>query len=154
MESERKERIKQKISEIKLQTDNKTKAKLELDKCVRITEKMETFSADCEDCDKYLNELEIYFEELPKRVKHLSKEDFATHHKKMQELTSHLQKTHHLIPENYYMSVYMSIGISIGLLFGLFLFDNIALGLPIGMILGIAIGTGLDRDAEKKGKTI
>lgn len=40
--------------------------------------------------------------------------------------------------------VYMSLGISIGLLFGL----------PFGMIIGMVIGIGLDKDAEKKGKTI
>src|SRR5699024_10644623 len=150
----RKEVLSQKISDVKLQADEKTIAKLELDKYLRIVEKMDTFCADCEDCDRYLNELEMYVEELSNRMNQLYKEDYADNQKQVQELTSHLQKTHHLIPENYYMSIFMSLGMGVGLPFGLLLFDNIALGLPIGMIFGIAIGVGMDADAMKKGKTI
>jgi hypothetical protein len=84
----------------------------------------------------------------------LSNEDFKSYKSLITKITDHLQKTHKLLSEDYYISIYMSIGMSLGLLFGMLVFDNIALGLPIGMSLGIAIGAGIDADNKKKGKTI
>lgn len=154
MQTERIDRIKNCIEEIVADVDEKTAAKLELDKCRRIVERVGSFSNGCEKCDEYLDELEEHFTEIQEQAHQLTKEDYKNHYKKTEYISSHLQKKHNLIPSGYYMSLYMSLGLSFGLLFGLLVFDNIALGLPIGMVLGMAIGTGLDMDAKKKGKTI
>lgn len=154
METERVERLHKKIEEIRLTVDEKAALKLELDKCIRIVKRLGSFSNDCEECQQHLNEFDNQLTEILERKGEITKDDFKEHYKTKEKITSHIQKQHKLIPEGYYMGVYMSLGISIGLLFGLLVFENIAIGLPFGMVIGMVIGMGLDKDAEKKGKTI
>lgn len=154
MENERVERLLKTIEEIRLSVDEKTTAKLELDKCIRIVKRLGSFSSDCEECQKHLNEFDNQLTEILERKDEPTKDDFKEHYTMKEKITSHIQKQHKLIPDGYYMGIYMSLGISIGLLFGLLVFENIAIGLPFGMVIGMVIGMGLDKDAKKKGKTI
>ena len=154
MKSEIVERLKMNMEEISQTVDEKTALKLELDKCKRIVKRFSSFSNDCDACQQHLLELDSQFVEILERMDQLDKKDFKEHYIMTENITSHLQEQHKLIPDGHYMSIYMTIGISIGLLFGLFVFDNIALGLPIGMVIGMMIGLGIDRDAKKNGKMI
>lgn len=154
MNPERVEELIKNIEEMKHDVDEKTATKLELDKYIRIIKRLDSFSTNCEECQKYLVELENHFENISSQVHQFTKEDYKNHNTKTNQVTSHLLKTHHLTSEHYYMTTFMSVGISLGIPLGLLLFDNVALGMPIGMSIGIAIGTGLDADAKKKGKII
>ena len=154
METNRKEKLQSLVEEIRYDVDEKTAAKLELDKCNRIIERLASFENDCELCQEYLGKIEDQLITINEKKESLTKHDIKEHYKVTEEISSHLQKEHKLVPSGYYMGLYMSIGMSFGLLFGLLLFDNVAIGLPLGMVIGMAIGTGKDSEVKKKGSVI
>lgn len=147
------EKIKMIINEVRRNENIKITSKLNLNKSERIVDKLGSLSNDCQICEQKLLELEDHLIHLEKKNQ-LQEFDFKHHSKLIRDVYSHLQKTHKLLPEGYYVSVFLSVGISIGVMFGLTIFDNIALGIPIGICIGMAIGSGLDADAKKNGKTI
>ncbi|WP_235991733.1 hypothetical protein [Metabacillus schmidteae] len=142
------------INELKATNNKKISAKLDLNKCERLADKLASLSKDCQDCEQQLKEFKDHIIQLNKKKDQIDKFDLKQHTQIIHQIYSHLQKQHKLLPEGYYMSIYMSIGISLGVVFGLTIFENIALGIPIGMCLGIAIGAGLDAEVKKKGNTI
>ncbi|WP_010280707.1 hypothetical protein [Bacillus timonensis] len=127
--------------------------KLDLNKCERVVQRLESFSASCVEYEQYQVKLKDHLIQLEANVDEMNT-DFNQHKKVIQCIVSHLQKEHKLVPEGMYLTLYMSIGMSLGMVFGFTVFDNLTLGLPIGMSMGIAIGAGLDADAKKKGNTI
>lgn len=141
------------IRKVKSAVSKESCKKLNLNKCERVVQRLASFSEDCADCQRYLLELKNHFIQLEANIDRV--DTVINQHKKLiNELVSHLQKKHKLVPEGMYLTLYMSIGMSLGIVFGLTIFENIGLGIPIGMSLGIAIGAGLDADAKKKGNTI
>ncbi|WP_226527043.1 hypothetical protein [Metabacillus niabensis] len=148
------EQIKATIKELRSIDNKKTTGKLGLNKCKRVAEKLDLLSENCQECEQQLLELKNRLIKLKADIDGLDKNNLKQHQQFIQQVCNHLQKTHKLLPEGYYVSIYMSIGMSLGVVFGLTIFDNIALGIPIGMCFGIAIGAGLDADVKKKGKTI
>jgi hypothetical protein len=142
------------IRALKRTVSKQTTTKLDLDKCERIVERLESFSASCEGCQQHLLEVKNHFTLLEVNVERIEETTFKQHRQLINHIISHLQKKHKLIAEGYYLAIFMSIGMSIGVAFGLTIFDNIGLGIPIGMCFGLAIGAGLDADAKKKGNTI
>jgi hypothetical protein len=154
MDSQRVDKLITILEEIKNTADNKIAAKLELDKCQRIIQKLSSFSSECAECNQHFIELEDHLIHLSNNINQLSEDELKIHNQIIGNISAHLQKQHKLITSGFYLSVYMSLGMSLGLVFGLLIFDNIALGLPLGMGIGVAIGAGLDEDAKKKGRTI
>lgn len=148
--------IQAELDKLKNRVGEKTAAKLELDKCSRIIQRLAEFSADCEECQQYFDELESHILQLLNQTKteELTKQDIKLHRKMVASITSHLMDKHKLVTSGYYMSIYLAFGLSMGLVFGMLLFDNMPLGMPLGMAMGIAIGSGLDADAKKKGKVL
>lgn len=127
---------------------------LNIDKCERVIEKLDSFSTNCEECQAQLLELKNLFLHLKANGNQLGNNEYKQTKQLINNIVSHLQKKHKLLPEGYYLSIFMSVGISLGVVFGLTIFDNIGLGIPVGMTMGIAIGIAMDEDAKKKGKTI
>ncbi len=154
MENHRLDTINTILDEIRNTVDDQTATKLEIDKCKRILNRLNSFSPDCEECSQHFIDLETHIMELKEKGDNLTKEDSKNHHEKITSISSHLQKQHKLVTSGHYLSVFMSMGMSLGVVFGLLIFDNIALGLPFGMGIGVAIGAGLDEDAKKKGRTL
>ncbi|MCA1042536.1 hypothetical protein LCM00_23895 [Bacillus infantis] len=154
MDNQRVEDLNNILEEIREKADEKTAAKLELDKCKRIIQRLNSFSTDCEKCYQHFLGLENHLIQLNGKADHLTEDEIKHHKKLIDTISSHLQKQHKLVARGYYLALYMSIGISIGTALGLVVFDNLALGLPLGMCMGIAIGTGLDEGAKKKGMTL
>ena len=152
MDNRNDNQILEKISRLKDEIDDKLAKVLELDLLKQLTIRLQSF--DCAECANYLSELSGSIHYLDEKKNSLEKQDFKKHRKMIENMKTHLQKEHGLIPEGYYLSIYMSIGMSIGLIFGMIVFDNLALGLPIGLAIGVAIGSGIDADCKKKGKTI
>ena len=148
------EKLMEELSEFKANIDDKLAKNLDLELLERMVKRLNSFSQECEECNRKLSELERHISDLRSRNGQLSKEDFKQHNIILNNVKEHMQKAHNLVTEGYYMSVYMSLGMGMGLLFGMLLFDNIALGLPVGMSLGMAIGSGMDGEAKKKGRVL
>jgi vacuolar-type H+-ATPase subunit I/STV1 len=145
--------IKTNIAKLRSTISKELSKKLDLNKCERVVDKLDSFSASCEECQQHLVDLKNHFTQLEVNVDEIDKG--SKHHKQViQAIVAHLQKEHKLVPEGFYLSLYMSIGMSIGVVFGLTIIDNFALGISFGMSMGIALGAGLDADAKKKGNTI
>ncbi|MEW9110028.1 MAG: hypothetical protein AB2374_11815 [Cytobacillus gottheilii] len=144
------------LEELKNKVGEKIAAKLELDKYSRIIHRLAEFSADCEECRQYFDELESHLLQMVNqaKTKELTPQEIKVHRQMTANITSHLMKKHQLVPSGYYIGIYLALGISIGLVLGFLLFDNMPLGMPIGMAMGVAIGSGLDADAKKKGKVL
>jgi signal recognition particle GTPase len=142
------------INNFKNSLNNEAVKKLDLDLLERIIKRLISFSVECEECKKILGELESYINEIKNKQGNFEKDDYKQYNDKIQLIIAHLQKSHKLITEGYYLSVFMCLGLSIGLLFGLTIFDNIGIGMPIGMALGVAVGASVDADTKKKGLVI
>ncbi|MCT1904864.1 hypothetical protein [Oceanobacillus sojae] len=153
MVSQRADKLTTKIEDLRNSLGEKIAAKLELDKCNRLVQRLHKLSSECEKCYQYFIDFEKHITELTDKSDQLTKNDFKQHSQKLENISAHLLKEHKLVSKDYYLSIYMSLGLTIGLIFGL-LFDNLALGLPIGLGIGVAIGAGLDADVKKKGKTL
>lgn len=145
------EDVKANFIELKNSVSEESSKKLDLKKCERIIEKLSSISINCEECKQRLVDLNNHLIVLKENTERI---DFKQHKQIINNISSHLQKEHKLIPEGYYLAIYMCIGLSMGVSLGLTLFQNFGLGMPIGMALGVAIGAALDSDAKKKGKTI
>lgn len=154
MDNELFEKIINDIAELRTEIDDKKAKKLNLVLLERVVKRVNSFSEGCEECKKYLIELNNHIENIINNHKNSEKIDFKEYRHKMNITISHLQKEHKLVPENYYMGAFMSVGISIGFIFGLLLFDTQSMGISIGLVMGLAIGSAKDSDCKKKGITI
>lgn len=154
MDNKRVAELKESLRAFKNDIDPKLVAKLDLEKCKRIIDRLTGFSIECEICGAYFTKLENHLLQLFERNEAIDQQTVKAHNQFIGEIETHLTEEHDLITSGYYTSIYMSLGMGIGLLFGLVVFDNIGFGLPIGLAIGVAIGAGKDADAKKKGKTI
>lgn len=148
------ERLKRMVGEISSAVDEKTRKKLDLDKCERMIVRLNSLTDRCDDCKQNLMELEACITNLHNNIGQYHADSFKDYKALDNQITAHLQKQHKLVPIGTYFAIYMSLGLSIGMVLGMTLFDNIALGMPLGMSLGMGIGVYLDNDAKKKGRTI
>ncbi|WP_228275675.1 hypothetical protein [Gracilibacillus oryzae] len=121
------------------------------DKTKNIIDKLEQFQTECEECKRFLEDIENQLKIMQIDPTDEEVRDFQ---QTISNAKSHLMKRHKCVPSGYYMGTFMAIGTSLGVVFGLSIFDNIALGIPIGIGVGIAIGSSLDQDAKKKGLVI
>lgn len=154
MEKQRVDQLKAILQDFRDTVDEKVAAKLELDKCNRIIQKLSSFSSDCVVCDQHLLDLENHIIELTDGSKRQEPYDYKQHQQILSYITSHLMKQHKIVRSGYYLSVYMSLGTGIGVALGQAVFDSLALGISLGIGIGVAIGAGLDADANKKGLTL
>lgn len=145
--------IKTNLRKLRSNISKEQAKKLDLNKCERVVEKLDSLSTNCEECREHLVDLKKHFMGLEAKIDCIEQE-CKQHKQVIQGIVSHLQKKHKLVSEGFYLSLYMSIGMSLGVVFGLTINDNFALGISFGMSMGIAIGAGLDADAKKKGNTI
>ena len=141
------------LSYLKENSDSRLAKRLKLEKLERMITRLTSYSDKCHDCNDSLQELDKI---LDNPIDKLSGSDQAlskAYHIFLKKQTSHLQKQHNLVAEDYYVGLWMSLGMGIGISFGL-LFNDLTIGLVIGMCVGIAIGAGLDANAKKQGKVI
>jgi tetrahydromethanopterin S-methyltransferase subunit G len=85
-----------------------------------IAEKLEHYSSSCEECKKFMYNLEEQVNILPKIVS-----DDVSFRKKFEktidEISKHLRKTHKLVPARFFVAVFSTFGLFVGLLIGLLL---------------------------------
>ncbi|WP_232225555.1 hypothetical protein [Oceanobacillus manasiensis] len=154
MENQSVEKLLTNIEELKTNIDEQIATKLDIETCKRIVTRLNSFSAECEECEKRFIELEGHIMQLLKKKNSLTEDDIKHYTQKVNNITSHLTKKHKLVTSGFYFSVCMPIGTSLGVVFGLLIFENIGLGLPLGIGLGVAIGAALDAKAKKDGLTL
>ncbi len=133
--------------------DSKLAKRLKLGKLERIMNRIISFSDTCHDCHHSIQELEKILNNPIDKFSGSDPSLYKAYHLYLKKLTSHLQKQHNLVAEDYYVGLWMSLGMAIGISFGV-VFNDMAIGLVIGMCMGIAIGAGLDANAKKEGKVI
>lgn len=133
--------------------DLKLSKRLKLGKLERIMNRIISFSDTCHDCNHSLQELEKILDNPIDKLSGSGPALYKAYHLYLKKLTSHLQKQHNLVAEDYYVGLWMSLGMAIGISFGV-VFDDMAIGLAVGMCVGIAIGAGLDAKAKKQGQVI
>lgn len=142
------------LSELDKMSNERLKRQLDLKKQRRAIDRLVSFSDECPACELYLHNLKHLLMQFADPAGTQNRKALRAYNRRVNEITAHMLKQHHLIPEGYFLSIYMTFGISIGVLLGLTVFDNLALGLPLGTCVGVAIGAGLDADAKKKQRTI
>lgn len=148
------DRLIQDLEELSNEIGDINSKRLNITQLIRVVKRLESFSGECEECEKQLSEIGIRINVLKNKQGHLEKFELKEHQQKVNAILSHLQKKHKLVAEGTYLSIYMSIGMSLGLVFGMLIYDNLSMGLSLGMGIGVAIGAGLDANAKKKGLTI
>ena len=143
------------VKEINKHKDNFSKRdykKYRLDLLIRMAKRVVSFSADCNECQKFEREIKKRAEGLA-NLTQSSQEERKSYLNTIRNISNHLQKHHKLIAEGYYIGVGGGIGLVLGAAIGLAL-DNIVLGPGLGLVLGAAIGSAMDAKAKKEGKVI
>ncbi len=131
-----------------------------LDLLLRVARRVDEFSAICDECQGYkdeitglLRELGLLFQ-LPGQE---SREGFKKYSDAVKGMVEHLKKTHKLVDRHHYMGIATSIGTAAGAALGGALNQltgYAGLGTVAGIVLGLAIGWYLDRRAEEEGRVI
>ncbi len=143
----------QRLSYLKENSDSRLAKRLKLEKLERIMNRIISYSEKCQNCHDSLLELEKI---LNHPIDQLAGSDpalYKVYHLFLKKLTSHLQKQHQLVPEDYYVGLWMSLGMAIGVSLGV-VFDDLAIGIGLGMCVGVAIGASQDANAKKAGRVI
>lgn len=143
----------EKLRFLKESSGAKTAKKLNLHMLERCINRSISFAGECNECRNYIVALGELLERLIDELSSHKKDLIRDYHIYLKKLMSHLQKTHSLIPDGYYMGMWMSLGLGLGVSFGA-AFHNMGIGLPIGLSVGVAIGSGMDANAKKSGKVI
>lgn len=118
----------------------------------RIALRVQSFNTECVECEGYKNALTELSEKLSTHVS-LTKDDEKAYHRKITDMTLHMQSRHRLFIEGQNLVIYLPVGAGFGILLGVLL-GNVALGIPIGAGLGMTLGIILDTKARKSGKII
>jgi len=143
------------VKEINLHKDllsHKDQKKYKLDLLLRITERVDTFSSECGECQMLQPDITQLTQDLGYIV-HTPKEKRKSYFKTINNIIKHLQKQHKLVNEGHYIGIGMAIGAGIGTALGA-IFENPGVGTGIGTAVGLAIGTYLDKKAKKEGRII
>ncbi len=130
----------------------KDSKKYKLDLLLRLTRRVDDFSATYGECQMFQPEITKLTEGLY-YVSNISKEERKSYFKTISNITKHLQKKHKLVKEGQYMGIGIAIGVGIGAALGAAL-DNPGIGTPIGVAIGVTIGKYMDNKAKKEGKVI
>ncbi len=145
--------------EISLRKDwlsKKDSKKYKLDLLLRITGRVDGFSAACGECQMFQPEIKRLTQDLGNLVqmpKQGSKEERRRYFRTINNIIKHLQKHHKLVTEGYYMGIGIAIGTGIATAIGAAL-GNPGAGMGIGVAIGLAIGRYLDKKAKKEGRVI
>ena len=141
--------------EISLHQDilsRKDAKKYKLDLLLRVAKRVDSFSAECGQCQMLQPDITQLTQDLGYIVQ-ASKEKRKSYFKMLNNIAKHLQKHHKLVSEGHYIGIGMAIGIGIGTALGA-IFENPGAGTGIGTAVGLAIGGYLDKKAKKEGRVI
>jgi len=143
------------VKEINLHKDilsQKDAKKYKLDLLLRIAERVDSFSAECGQCQIFQQDITQLTQDLG-FLTQWSKEKRKSYFKTINNIIKHLQKQHKLVSEGHYIGIGMAIGAGIGTALGA-IFKNPGIGTGTGTVIGLAIGSYLDKKAQKEGRVI
>ena len=132
--------------------DKRQIKRYKLDLLPRLAARIDNFATFCPECQPYRQEISELLE-VAANPTAIPKAEFKEYTDKVNAITKHLQKTHKLVTQGYYMSLASSIGPGLGFGIGAFT-DNTGAGIGIGVALGTGIGWLLDRKAKREGRVI
>lgn len=91
------------IKELRSGVSKQIAMKLDLNKCERVIENLNSLSVGCEECQHHLLKFKNHFIHLKTNVNRIEETDFKQHKQLINQIFSHLQKKHKLVPEGYYL---------------------------------------------------
>jgi hypothetical protein len=118
----------------------------------RLARRVDAFSADCEECQKYRSDVRQLLGYL-KQVPSLSETNARTYVSKGNVIGDHLQKEHRLILKWRNLNTGLLIGFGATAILN-FAFRNIVLGFTIGIVIGLVTGSLLEYKARKEDRII
>ncbi len=124
--------------------------KLKLDSLEDVVSKLDQFSDDCAECNKWLNRFR------PDILAELKSFDTNNHNKYQQNMKSiltHLRTKHNVFTKGFFVGIYLPVGIAIGFLIGSII-NQIVIGFAIGIVVGLIVGSVIDAVAKKNGFVI
>ncbi len=133
-----------------LSLTEKEKKKLNIDLIIKIIDRMEALSAECEDCRQLLPVIEQLTIELSLVTS--DKDRRKSFKKGARKLEEHLVNKHKIVRKGHYPGVFMAIGVALGVSFMTAL-DSPAF-LAVGIAIGVALGGGAEKKAEKEGRIL
>lgn len=107
MESQRVGKLNTLLEDISNTVDKEVNTKLDLDKSKRIIQRLSSFSSNCEECYQFFIDVENDIFQLQDKLDQLSEDDMKHHKQTVDNISSHLQKTHKLVTSGYYLSLYI-----------------------------------------------
>jgi hypothetical protein len=126
--------------------------KYQLDLLLRVAKRLASFSRDCEECRKYLEDISRLSAEAGSPPL-ISKEQKKEYNHSLNTIVQHLKKKHKLVFEGETSGYWIAIGVALGIALGP-AFNNLSWGIPIGLAIGVAIGSGFEYKAKKEGRVL
>jgi uncharacterized membrane protein YccC len=154
MDNELLQQLLKKLAEFKQGLEVKQVKRFQIELLEHAINRLGSYSQDCKECEKHLEELNKHLEKLTNQNGQFEKSDWKEHRQLLNAVTAHLQKEHKLVTPGYYMTLYMAIGMSLGPAFALLISWDLAMGLSLGILFGVVTGMMMDENAKKKGLVI
>ena len=127
--------------------------KYKLDLLMRVTKRVDDFSAFCGECQTFQQEITRLSQGLGNLIQLPGKEERKSYFKTINNIIKHLQKQHKLVTKGQYIAMWSGLGVGIGVALGAAL-DNPGIGPAIGTAFGVLVGIAMDAKAKKKGRVI
>lgn len=153
MPNTRIEKLNEALDQIEKKFDKKVAKRLYIEKHKRLIARLDSFSADCAECEALLEDVEMKVLQLAEEPE-LSRSALSYYQRIFADSRYHLRNKHKVVEEGYYFSFYPSFGVILGVILGEVVFDHLSLGVAVGIGLGVAVGASLDANAKKKGLVI
>ena len=132
-----------------------------LDRFLRAARRVDEFAAECPKCRIFKPLMVNMVRDLLSNAPQILRDQKRLFLGNMQDIITHLHRTHHLVSEGQNIGTWLGMGAGVGVLLGSLLSSSLfnisygpAIGLPIGVGTGLAIGTALDDKARREGRFI
>ncbi len=129
-----------------------------LDRFLRVGRRIDSFAAECPRCRLFQPQMGQMLRDLAASAPQITRDQKQRFLGQMQDIISHLHRTHRLVSEGQNVGTWLGIGAAFGVLLGALLSSvyslGPAIGLPIGVGVGLAVGAALDARAKREGRLI
>ena len=127
--------------------------KYKLDLLVRVSRRVDDFSAICGECQMFQQEITGLTQGLGNLIQIPGKEERKSYFKTINDIIKHLQKQHKLVIKGQHIAMWSGIGVAVGMGLGAAI-DNPGVGSGLGTAIGVGIGVYLDKKAQREDKVI
>jgi len=127
--------------------------KFRLNLLLCLAQRVAGFSSECGQCMLFQQDITALVRDMGNLIQVDDRKERKAYFKSINKILGHLQKSHKLVTEGYYVGICMALGSGIGVALGSVM-DSIGSGVPIGVGIGVAIGAALDAKAKKDGRVI